>query len=275
MRRHSSDLLELAAGYVAYRLRRPLSASPIFVIGTGRSGTNWVGNVLGAHPEIGASIERPRFFRLSVAMAVDPRSRERLFKRLVRLYRYEAARVAPRHFADKSHPNIWFAELLAEEFPDALFVGVRRSVYGTVASMLKHQGVRRWLEEWRQYPLPNRFLGIGAADTDWYESLSLAGRGALRWVAHEQRFAELRPLLGSRLVEISYEELHRAPAESLRAVEEILELQTPIPEPTVNRRSLGRWREELTPDQVQEIARVIELKLAGSNDVALPAGRLA
>ena len=30
---------------------------PIFVIGTGRSGTHWIGYILAAHPDIRATIE--------------------------------------------------------------------------------------------------------------------------------------------------------------------------------------------------------------------------
>jgi hypothetical protein len=253
-----SDALNHMTGFIRYRSHSGTWPRPIFVIGTGRSGTHWVGEILAGHPDIYVSVERRRFFRDSTRMAIDPPSRERLFGKLARSYRYEIARVAPRHYADKSHTNIWIADRLAKEFPDAVFVGVRRDVFGTVSSMLKHRGVLRWIEDWKRYPIPNPFLGIREGEEDRYELLSLAAKCAARWVSHEERFNELAGVLGDRLVTLNYEQLHVDPAGPLRNLERALGLSTAIAAPTANREALDRWRNELTEAQVEQIRAVVD-----------------
>jgi hypothetical protein len=63
-------------------------------------------------------------------------------------------------YLDKSHPNIWIADKIKEEFPEAKFVGIERNPFATVSSMLKHRGVMKWHRDWKSFPVPNRFLGI-------------------------------------------------------------------------------------------------------------------
>jgi hypothetical protein len=216
-----------------------------------------MGQILDSHPQIAASIERRRFFKLASGMALDARRNDTDAPRLIRLYRYEIARVAPRHLADKSHTNIWIADRLANAFPEAVFVGVRRDAYGTVASMLRHRGVQRWSENWRDYPLPNRFLGIEAGEGEWYESLGAAARSTLRWISHEARFEELRPVLGERLIEVRYDELQLDTDATLSLVQARIGLAEPFPPQHPQRSSLDRWREELTTEQIVEIDRML------------------
>ena len=212
-----------------------------------------MGRILDSHPQIAASIERPRFFKPSAEMALDPSTRGSNLPRLVRLYRYEIARVAPRHFADKSHTNIWIADRLGEAFPQAVFVAVRRDVYGTVASMLRHRGVQRWSQNWRRYPLPNRFLGVEGGEGDWYDGLDVAARSTLRWISHEDRFDELRHILGERLVDIRYEDLQLNTGAALAVIQRAVGLSEPFPTQAPQRSSLDRWKAELTADQIAEI----------------------
>lgn len=163
--------------------------------------------------------------------------------------------VPARHYGDKSHTNIWIAEGLAEEFPDAVFVGVRRGVFGTVASMLKHRGVLEWIENWKRYPVPNRFLGI--EDARVYEELPLPGRCALRWRSHEERFEERADSLGERLLVLEYEAIHREPAQALERLERAIGLSTPIPMPTTDHAALDRWHSELSDDEIRQIWSVL------------------
>src|SRR5262245_4018334 len=133
---------------------------PIFVIGTGRSGTHCLAGVVASHPDVRATIEQQPMFDWSVAMAVNPACEPRLFDRLVAEYSAQLARSAPKHYLDKSHPNIWIADKLLAAFPDARFVGVQRHPFATVASMLRHAAVSDWHRQWKTLPVPNRFLGI-------------------------------------------------------------------------------------------------------------------
>jgi hypothetical protein len=131
-----------------------------FVIGTGRSGTHWLGQSLGDHPEVRATVEAEPMFWISTQLALDRARDTELFPRLVRAYRKQLLRSVPRLYVDKTHPNIWHAEDLKRALPEALFVGIERNPYATVASMVLHPDVSAWHRRWREFPVPNRFLGI-------------------------------------------------------------------------------------------------------------------
>lgn len=178
---------------------------PVFVIGTGRSGTHWLGYTLAKHPEIFATIEKPPMFRWATRMAMDPSLECKLFNRLVWAYRIQLLRAAPLLYVDKTHPNIWLAERLKASFSNALFIGIERNPYATVASMMRHQSVAAWHRTWKQFPIPNRFLGITREIANRYDTIPLAAQCAMRWVAHRERVRELRVSLGTDLFVISYE----------------------------------------------------------------------
>jgi hypothetical protein len=230
---------------------------PIFVLGTGRSGTHWVAEILEHHPELRALIEKPPIFHWVTEMAIDPAAEERLFDPLVRRYRLEAASMGRRRLLDKSHPNIWLAEALAESFPRAQFIGVLRNVFGTVASSLRHKGVRYWAEHWDDYPIPNRFLGITEENRDAYAQMSLAARCAVRWRAHLKRFDELETRLGRRMIRLRYHELQTNTHAELDRLQGFLGLTRPIPFPDIKTDSLDRWRKELSEAQIAEIQAVV------------------
>src|SRR5687768_9534843 len=111
----------------------------VFVVGSGRSGTHWLGWTLDDHPRVRTTIEKPAMFNKVTAAALDPRLAGRYLPYLRVRYSWEHLRAFPRAYVDKSHPNIWHVETLSRYFPTAKFLGIRRGVYGTVASMLKHK----------------------------------------------------------------------------------------------------------------------------------------
>ena len=245
--------------YLAFKGTHPHSQM-VFILGTGRSGTHWIGNILAAHEDIRVTFERPSIFRMVTAMALNPDLKPGRVSGVVRRYRVEHARVAPRHYVDKSHPNLWLATELAEAFPNALFVGIERNPYATVASMLRHSGVLRWCEIWEEFPIPNRFLGITESNRADYEQLSLAGRCALRWLSHADRMRELRSELGERLEVFGYEDLIENTRDQLHRLQAFLKLRTPIPQPSPKRESLDKWRTNLTSQQRADIERIVGFK---------------
>ena len=60
---------------------------PIFVIGTGRSGTHWIGYSIAEHPEIHATIEAEPMFQWSTTMALNPQSEQQLLPKLIKIYK--------------------------------------------------------------------------------------------------------------------------------------------------------------------------------------------
>jgi len=230
---------------------------PVFVMGTGRSGTHWLGQSLGNHPEIRATVEQQPMFDLATTMALNPSLEKTLFEKLTRAYKWQLLKSAPRLYLDKTHPNIWLAEKLKAAFPHALFVAIERNPYATVASMLKHEGVLAWHARWREFPIPNRFLGITPELANRYDTIPRAAQCAIRWLAHHDRISALRTTLGSSLIVISYETFADHTGQTVRDLQHFLGLRAAIPIPHVNRDSLQKWQTQLSADQIQQIQSIV------------------
>ena len=229
----------------------------IFVLGTGRSGTHWIGNLLASHPDVNATIESRGVFQVATQAAIRSRSRRYLLPVLRAFYAVQSRRARPQHYADKSHPVIWYAETLGDWFPEARFVAVERSPFGTVASMLRHSGVSRWQVDWRRYGVPNRFLGIDEENASAYDDMTPAEQAALRWKSHHERLAELRECLGSRLHVVRYEALTDDYHSELEDLWEFLSLPNiDVPEHRPTSSSRDAWRGHLTAQQCREISTV-------------------
>jgi hypothetical protein len=251
------DHLILSRGMLRHQFVGVGASKKIFVVGTGRSGTHWLGNIIGAHPDVAATVEKPPIFPWVTQMALRPNMVSRLYPRLVRRYRQEHGVVLPKHYLDKSHPNIWIAEQLAESFPEALFVGIKRDVFGTVNSMLQHDGVLKWIHRWREYPLPSRFLGVGLDSAAAYEALPLEAKCAIRWKAHVMQLEHLSGVLGKRLMVLEYEKLQTDIAAELSTISAFLDLKTPIPLPQIKAGSLDKWKRELSAEQQRNISDAV------------------
>lgn len=230
----------------------------IFVLGTGRSGTCWMGDVLGQHPEVRSYVETRPIFDWVTQAAISTQDEQELLPRIFAEYQRLYEEASPRHFADKSHPCIWFAEKLAEQFPDACFVGVTRDVEPTVASMLKHSGVRRWCEEWSRYEVPNRFLGITEGNLNWYRSATILERCVARWYAHRNELARLQQVLSTRFILIKYESLVLHTHKTLLGLKNFLDLKSEFPAIVTVTSSLTKWETDLAPGDKAAIRSAIE-----------------
>ncbi len=230
---------------------------PVFVVGSGRSGTHWLGFSLGDHPEVRATIEKKPMFKLATRMAVNPDLEEHLFDNLVRAYKWELFLSGDKVYLDKSHPNLWLAEKLKAAFPTARFVGIERNPFATAASMIKHKRVSEWHTRWREFPVPNRFLGISEEQATTYDALPLPTQCALRWVAHHERMTELRQTLGDDLMVIDYEAFAHQPAKVIETFQRFLGLEKPIPVPDVRVQSLDKWKAQFDNEAIQQIADVV------------------
>lgn len=251
-----SDVLRLTGQRLRLTLEPDFEPDPIFVLGTGRSGTHWVAWILEPHSELRTLIEKPPIFEWVTEIAIDPSAEIRLMDRLLQRYRLEAASSRPKRLIDKSHPNIWLAEQLAEAFPRAQFIGVLRDVFGTVASSLRHEGVRHWVEKWDRYPVPNRFLGITEQNRDEYAGMSLAARCAVRWKTHLHRLDSLEERLGDRMIRLRYGDLQTNTERELDRLQQFLGLKTRIPHPSIKTGSLTRWKQDLSVSEIAEIRAV-------------------
>ena len=196
-------------------------------------------------------------FGLSTQMAMNPSLERSLYPQLVKAYKQELSKSAPKLYMDKSHPNIWLAEKLKASFPRALFIGIERDPYATVASMMKHKAVAAWHSRWREFPVPNRFLGISAQDAETYSNLSLASQCTMRWLAHHQKMHELRHTLGDSLFVISYESFAHDTQKIVNELQVFLGLKTAISTPNVTLDSLHKWTEQLSTQDIEDISSVV------------------
>jgi hypothetical protein len=241
---------------LAFASRHPYSRK-MFVLGNGRGGTHWLGRILSHHPEVSATVEKRAIFRLVTALAQD-QAPPGSYQRVVLRYRLEHARVSPLHYADKSHPALWFADRLHDSLPDSMFLAIIRDPYGSVASGLEHKGVREWVERWDGKP--SRFLGVTPDSIEEYRRLSTAGRLAVRWRAHAEHAEWLRQRLDpNRYLVISYTDLIVENETSLRRLTEFLHLTEPLSGPLPQPGSLTKWEQQLTEAQLAEIEAVVGL----------------
>lgn len=206
-------------------------------------------------------IEDPETFPLvtEIATTQDFAPAERiqpLLRDLLEAYRRLRAESAAAFLLEKSHPNIWIAERLAAEFPTALFVGVYRSALPTVASMVRHGGVRGWYD---RLPLDtaNRFLGIDEASKDRFGALPLESKCTFRWVSHLRELQRLETVLGPRFCLVCYEDFVVDIEGPLRQIAELLRVPDQFERPRINESSIDRWKEELTEREVENINRVV------------------
>lgn len=213
----------------------------LFVIGTGRSGTHFLTQCLTKHPRLTdftGGKENPLVFDAITQAALDQSRALELLPQAEKIYDALALLASPDWLVDQSHPNIWFAEHWARNYPAAHFVGIIRNPFSVVASMMKHAGVSAWALRWERYPVPNPFLGITAAEA--YGHMSLAERCTLRWISHYRRLNDLIRTLGKKLSIVVYEDLCRDPHRHLSNIFEKLGLTDHFTVPRVDRDALTR-----------------------------------
>jgi hypothetical protein len=239
------------------------SRKRVFVVGTGRSGTCWMGDLLGLHPQVRSFVELRPLFDLVTRAAVYGPPDAQVLRQIFEAYERLFLAAAPHHCADKSHPALWIAEELAERFDNSWFVGMVRDVHPTVASMLRHNGVRRWCEQWDQYPIPNRFLGITHDNLAWYREASLVQRCVARWWSHRAELVRLENSLGGRVMLVPYERLVRETSDVLAELGSFLGLQDPFPPITPLCESLEKWRTQLNSEELDQIDDALAYLTAG------------
>jgi len=236
-----------------------MAKEPIFIIGYGRSGTHWLARTLAKHPEIRATIEIQPIFSMVKEMALNFHLEKKYFWQLILRYRWQLLISKPKRYLDKSHPNLWIAEKLKEAFPAAKFLGIERNPYSAIASALVHRGGYAIRRRWKEFPIPNRFLGIDKQIAEVYDSLQPEEKFALSWLSHHKRMTDLGSILGESLMVIKYEELALQTCRVLGEIEKYLELDQQIKVPEVKYDSLSKWVDQLTDEQIMNIESIIKI----------------
>src|SRR5699024_7799628 len=227
-----------------------------FIIGTGRSGTHWLGHILEESSEINVQIEDQPIFKWVTQAAINKNKRKYLLP-LIILYYYKYTFFSKKHFVDKSHPNLWLADHLIRYIPKSYFIGIIRNPYATISSMLLHRGVLGWIKNWEDYPVPNEFLGIEKNNTEQYSAMSLEEKCAMRWKAHKKMLEEIKNKYPGRTLIVNYDDLIENTGEEMARLNSFLEIDKKLPMPNVKVESKDKWKEKLTKDQIDNINKIL------------------
>lgn len=206
-------------------------ARPIFIIGSGRSGTTALADVLGRHPRLANVGEARHIWRLLPAAdlwnydrsgrgkleltADDASLRERA--RLRRAYAAETATLGGRRFVEKLPEDAFRAGLLDALFPDACFVHLLRDGREVADSIRRrYAGDQRWWGaggesdprggyKWTLLAAHAEARGYG----DLLETCVEAGEmGLLEWRLAVEAARGVRDRVGEeRWTEVRYDEL--------------------------------------------------------------------
>ena len=192
--------------------------------------------------------------------AVNHKKRGKLLPLIILYYRITSF-FSKKHIADKSHPNIWLVEKIMKYVPNSYFIGIIRNPHPTVSSMLLHDGVSKWIKEWKKYPIPNEFLGITNQNVEQYSKMQLEAKCTMRWIAHRTKFNEIEEKYPDKFLMIDYEKLFDNAEEQLDKVKLFLELHNDLPLPEIKQESKLKWRSNLNNEQI----KIINKTLADNN----------
>jgi Sulfotransferase family len=253
----------LTAGRVAVRARRGGSRPPVtrresrmvFVVGSPRSGTTFVGNSLGAQPgfvDLGeVPLLKAAVPRL-VRRPVEQQARE--IRMLVQLVRNLAV-VHGLRGVEQNPETSYILKGALHAYPDATAVHVIRDGRDVVCSLLE----RGWLSAGRAGSDDARQV-FGAHARFWvepdrraeFEGASEATRAAWAWRSYVTA-ARAAP---DRTIELRYESLVADPKGEARRVAQELDAEPgPLADAFsgMHADSIGRWRRDLTPEQLADV----------------------
>lgn len=158
------------------------TCNPLFVIGSGRSGTHLIAKIIDSSNEIVSNIEQnPIFKRAKKSVFLKGSFVGNINYQILKIhYKKRLRKSSSKYFLDKSHPNLFLTEKLNLDFQGAKFIAVKRNVYSTIASMLRHKGVSRHFINSKKFTHPNEFLGTNLIEHRDYLDLQNVEKACYR-----------------------------------------------------------------------------------------------
>jgi sulfotransferase family protein len=246
-----------------WRLARlsPRVRRPIFILGSPRSGTTFLGECVGSIPTVSYHFE-PRLTKAAARQVFDGSWSSRRAEPVFRAF-YGALLAANGdgglRFAEKNPENCFIVPFLAEAFADAVFVQIVRDGRDAAVSHAE----KPWLRA-ESNAAGRRGRGgtaWGSSPRFWVEpqrraefaQVSDLERTAWAWRRFTTAAVEgLSQLPSQRWLEVRYEQVVTAPAKSAQLIADFLEL-APDGREALNvamaaavPSSVGRWRERLS-----------------------------
>jgi hypothetical protein len=254
------------------RLQRtiwPNLKQPIFLIGSPRSGTTFLGDCLGKIPEISYHFE-PVATKVAANFVYTNQWNfnqakayyYRVYRWLMRLHLDGDLR-----FAEKTPRNCFIIDFLSQAFPEAQFIHIIRDGRDTALSHSKKPWMQAASAESHKFE-PGGFP-IGPYARFWvepdrvneFESTSDIHRCIWAWKRHtESAIQSLNKLSKSMVHELRYESLVANPAEDSERLLNFLGIADKTSRnyfrkavSTANSHSVGQWRKELAEQQLHFI----------------------
>lgn len=245
---------------------RPSIVRPIFIIGAPRSGTTFLGRCLAALPEVSYHFE-PVATKGAARYAYEGRWSEARLRRFYRsVYRW-LLRIhwdGDLRFAEKTPRNCFNVEFLRGTFPDASFVHIIRDGRDAALSLrrqpwLGDDSAESGLREpggYRYGPYPRFWVEPGRRDE--FRRTTDLHRSIWSWRRHlENALEQANGLDAKAYLEIRYEELVKDPGRHAEELADFLGITSVSSRAGLRNAlsaartdSVGRWKEELTPNEI-------------------------
>jgi hypothetical protein len=236
----------------------------VFVVGSPRSGTTFTGHTLGS---IAGFVDLDEVQPWKAAIPSLMHEPEEIAARRLRtiLERVRLLGFARGLRGVEQTPETSFVLAAAlRAYPEAVAVHVIRDGRDVVTSLLE----RGWLnadrtgtDDARHAYGPHPRFWVEPGREDEFRSVSDATRCAWAW----RRYVTAASSVPDRTVEVHYEDIVTDPAEAARPVAERLGVPAAAVAVVLGRahdRSLGRWRRDLTDDQLADVEREAGATLA-------------
>lgn len=177
--------------------------SPIFVVGSSRSGTTMLTDILAAATEVCSFSEKPIVRRHMWDMVKFPDSLPSNLPQLEKTLTRLSGIKSEQRLLEKTPGHSLIADALATYFPDGSFIHIVRDGRDVSNSMLKHSWIYRELKEevevfW--------FSRLPYAYQERWPDLDLWERGVLRWAVYVTA-AKKAQLATEQYFETSYERI--------------------------------------------------------------------
>lgn len=143
----------------------------IFIVGNGRTGTNFLCRSLLGFANVDDFMDGQENHAVRHQVTLAALHHEPLSKDTMDYYRshIKKANNQGKIFLDQSHPNLFHVEQLLDDFLKSLFLATDRPIEQVVSSMLRHKSVMGWFDYAKSHTghrcrFPNQFLGVSTKD---------------------------------------------------------------------------------------------------------------
>lgn len=230
----------------------------IFIIGSGRSGTHFIGRAIGEHPQVELFLEDTKNFNLVKKVAILEKG-DKYLHRLLKRYKKLQEKSDKTWILEKSHPNIWLTESLLLHFPDSYFIGMQRDLYQVVSSMLNHGGINNVKSWYDLLPMDknSKFLGLNEYNIEYFKDLPIEAKCTIRWLSHSFELERLKNKYPDRVLVFDYSIFCQNFESEFLKIEQLTELKLMDYAEEPKLVSLNKFR-NLSKEQIKIIDETLE-----------------